>query len=68
MGFEIENGVLVKYTEEGASTVTIPKGVAEIGEGAFAGCKNLVVTVPKQVFELVGEGVFKGCKYRVINS
>ncbi len=49
---------------EGASLeiVNISSGVTAIGEGAFSGCSNLVVTVPKSVFDRVGEGAFDGCK------
>ena len=36
MGFEIENGVLIKYTEEpGVTEIVIPNGVTSIGNFAF---------------------------------
>lgn len=39
MGFEIENGVLKKYTEEpGVTEVVIPEGVTSIGAEAFEAC------------------------------
>lgn len=48
MGFEIENGVLIKYMEEnGVTEVTIPYGVTSIGYDAFYGCKSLTgITIP----------------------
>jgi hypothetical protein len=42
MAFEIENGVLKKYTEEqGVTEITIPDGVTEISSSTFKGCINL---------------------------
>ena len=46
MGFQIQNGVLTKYTGPGGD-VTIPEGVKEISGYAFYGCANLTsVTDP----------------------
>ena len=51
MGFEIKDGVLVRYKEElGITSVTIPDGVTKIGCGAFYGCSSLTsVTIPHSV-------------------
>lgn len=35
MGFEIENGVLEKYIDEGETEVVIPDEVTSIGDYAF---------------------------------
>ena len=51
MSFEIENGVLKKYTAEGNETkVVIPDTVTGIGENAFRWCSDLKkVTIPDSV-------------------
>ena len=63
MGFQIENGVLKKYTEDpGVTKVTIPEGVQEIGKYAFAdGSKISTVTIPMSVVT-IGDGAFRGCE------
>ena len=44
MGFEIENGVLKKYTEEpGITEVVIPDSVTSIGSFTFVNCNNLTI-------------------------
>lgn len=62
MALEIQNGVLVKYTEEpGVTEVTVPDGVTEIGEGAFQECKSLTaVTLPDSV-QVIHEYAFESC-------
>ena len=62
MGFEIENGVLKKYTEEpGVTEVVIPEGVTSIGAEAFEACGNLTnVTIPDGVAS-IGDCAFHGC-------
>ncbi len=59
MGFEIENGVLTKYTEEpGVTEVVIPEGVTSIGAEAFEACGNLTnVTIPDGVAS-IGDSAF----------
>ena len=54
MGFQIEDGVLIKYTEEpGVTEVVIPDGVTEIGDRAFYECESLTsITLPDGVTEI----------------
>ncbi len=59
-GFEIKDGVLVKYTGT-ASKVVIPAGVKEIGNRAFAECSSMTdVTIPNSV-TYIGLGAFAEC-------
>lgn len=59
-GYEIENGVLIKYNGTGGDVV-IPSDVTRIGAHAFAGCDSLTgVTIPKGVTS-IGEGAFRDC-------
>lgn len=62
MSFEIENGVLLSYTEEDNVTdVVIPEGVTEIGDAAFGGCSSLrSVEIPDGV-TVIGDYAFGGC-------
>lgn len=46
--FIIENGVLTKYVGP-SGDVVIPEGVTEIGEGAFIGCVEAKIHVPRSV-------------------
>lgn len=65
--FQVEGSKLLKYTGS-AEAVTIPDGIKEIGEEAFAGNDNLVkVTIGGQV-EKVGYRAFADCNnLRTIN-
>lgn len=62
MGFQIENGVLTKYTEEnGVFDVVIPDGVTAIGSCAFVNCRNVEsITIPFGV-KTIGAGAFYLC-------
>ncbi|ADU22020.1 MULTISPECIES: leucine-rich repeat domain-containing protein [Ruminococcus] len=69
MAFEIENGVLVGYTEEeGISDIVVPDGVTEIGEAAFGGCSTLRhVTLPEGL-QIIGDYAFGCCRHlRTVN-
>ena len=62
MSFQIENGVLTKYTEENSVTeVTIPDGVTKIGDKAFGHCTGLKsIEIPEGV-EKIEDETFLGC-------
>lgn len=63
MGFQIEDGVLKKYTEEdGVTEVVIPDGVTSIGDWAFAYCESLSsITIPDSVTS-IGKRAFHDCE------
>lgn len=60
MDFEINNGVLMKYT--GSETdIVVPPEVTEIGNKAFAGCSHLkTVTLPEKL-KKIGADAFLHC-------
>ena len=59
-GFEIEDGVLKKYTGT-ATEVVIPEVVTSIGFGAFEDCSSLVrISIPEGVTS-IGSCAFAGC-------
>jgi len=63
MGFQIENGVLVKYTEEpGITEVAIPEGVISIGDRAFEWCENLTNIVIPEGVSSIGRMSFQYCR------
>ena len=64
MGFEIENGVLIKYTEEpGVTEVVIPNGVTSIGNFAFFKCNTINSIIISDCVIKIGVGAFRECKY-----
>lgn len=58
MGLKIENAVLKKYEPEPVC-VTVPDGVTEIGEVAFAACRNLTDVTLSAGLEKIGSGTFQ---------
>lgn len=59
-GFEIENGVLLRYKGQ-ESQVVVPSHVTEIADGAFLNCKSMEsVTVPATLTK-IGKNAFWGC-------
>ncbi|MDE6520953.1 MAG: leucine-rich repeat domain-containing protein [Ruminococcus sp.] len=61
MGFEIKNGVLVKYIDNGRKDIVIPDNVTHIASSAFRDCKSIVsVTITENVRK-IGERAFQGC-------
>ncbi len=63
MAFEIENGVLKRYTEEdGVTEVVIPDGVKKIRALAFYQCENLTnIHIPDSITE-IEEAAFEDCQ------
>ncbi len=66
-GMEITNsGVLIKYTDtnDNNHSITIPKEVKEIGEGAFQGCYRITEVKFEKPDEIksIGKSAFSGCK------
>ncbi len=58
--FDIENGVLTKYTGSNGDVV-IPEGITSIGDNAFSGCSSLEsITLPEGVTS-IGWGAFRDC-------
>lgn len=62
MGFQIDNGVLVKYTEDpGITDITMPDGVTSIGNSAFKWCGSLrSIKIPDSVTS-IGDSAFEWC-------
>jgi hypothetical protein len=59
-GFEIENGVLVKYNGFGGDVV-IPESVTSIEKEAFCGCHNLKTVDFAGAIPKLGSDVFDNC-------
>ena len=59
--FQIENGVLVKYTGKGGDVV-IPEGVTSIEDDAFRYCENLTSVKISDSVTSIGDLAFGGCK------
>ena len=63
MGFQIENGVLTKYTEEpGVTDVVIPEGVTSIGSEAFCKCHRLTSVIIPEGVTSIGDLAFSWCE------
>lgn len=60
MAFQIENSVLVGYTDDGQKEITVPEGVTEIGAGVFQWSGLSHITLPESV-NRIGQGAFSGC-------
>lgn len=58
--FQIENGVLVKYTGASGDT-TVPEGVTSIGDFAFSECENVVSVVLPEDLTSIGSYAFLDC-------
>ncbi len=58
--FQIENGVLVKYTGAGGD-VTVPEGVTSIGDFAFSECESIVSVVLPEGLTSIGSYAFLAC-------
>ena len=58
--FQIENGVLVKYTGAGGDVV-VPEGVTSIGDFAFSECESVVSVVLPEGLTSIGSYAFLDC-------
>lgn len=62
MGYDVKNGVLVKYTPvPGEVIAAIPAGVKEIGRYAFQNASNIMEVVMPEGLTTVGFNAFKDC-------
>lgn len=61
-GLVIIHGTLYSCVDD-RDSVTIPKDVTRIGDGAFAGCGDLTdITIPDNVTS-IGRGAFSRCEF-----
>ena len=60
MGTEILSGKIIKYDDD-AETYSVPEGVTEIGDLAFAGAKNLRKVELPETVDSIGNYAFAGC-------
>lgn len=59
--FQIEYGMLVKYTGKGGDVV-IPSGVTNIGYNAFYGCTSLTSVIITNGVTSIKNEAFRDCK------
>ncbi len=60
MGFQIENGILIRYTDEpGVTEVNVPDSVTQIGDRAFAECRLRRIVIPDSVSQIDREAFWK---------
>ena len=63
MGFEIQDGILIKYIEEeGITELSVPEGVMQIGAAAFIKNTRLKRVILPESVEIIGEGAFRECE------
>ena len=63
--FEIENGVLIRYSGK-SKNIIIPDNVTSISYSAFFGCMNLKsITIPNSI-TIIGERAFFNCNINEI--
>lgn len=61
MGLVIENNVVRKYEQDGATTVVIPAGVTRIGCMAFSGCEEIKEVILPDSVTTIDEWAFHFC-------
>lgn len=66
MEFEIENGILTKYSGE-STNVVIPEGVTVIGENAFYGCQSLSAVKLPATLKRIEHGAFMDTQIQAID-
>ena len=62
MGFQIDNGILVKFIEDlSDKNIIIPNSIKSISKSAFAGCSNIQSVEIPDCVEFIGEKAFHDC-------